>query len=314
VMLKTFWYLWMIIVVFPTFGLTTGMALIDNLLIPTHNSTDQPIRWDCIFLPDSGAFFVNYVITAAFIGSGLELLRFPELFWYFILLCVSRSVAESRAIQRAVVLEFRFGEQYARMLLIFSMVMMYSISCPLITPFGLIYFLLKHLVDKHNLAFVYLPSKINKNVHRSAINFVIFSVTLLQVFMVIFSFIRSLGGDLSDLSMRTKVALGLFLLTLMIFSAQIWSDLCKRMSPIKYVHVLYAEDDTLEEHNEEYIPDVLKEYYKSEFSRSNGEAEDMIDGTEVVTVVSHNDNETTASDYGTFVSDLIQVDVSFVQE
>jgi hypothetical protein len=41
-------------------------------------------RWDCIFLPDSGAFFVNYVITAAMIGSGLELIRFPELFWYLI--------------------------------------------------------------------------------------------------------------------------------------------------------------------------------------------------------------------------------------
>jgi hypothetical protein len=42
------------------------------------------VRWDCIFLPDSGAFFVNYVITAAMIGSGLELIRFPELFWYLI--------------------------------------------------------------------------------------------------------------------------------------------------------------------------------------------------------------------------------------
>ena len=31
---------------------------------------------------------------------------------------------------------FRFGEQYARMLLMLSMVVMYSISCPLITPFG----------------------------------------------------------------------------------------------------------------------------------------------------------------------------------
>jgi len=76
------------------------------------------------------------------------------------------------------------------MLLLFAMVIMYSISCPLITPFGLVYFILKHLVDKHNLAFVYAPSKINKSVHRSAINFVIFCVTLLQVFMTSFSFIR----------------------------------------------------------------------------------------------------------------------------
>ena len=80
---------------------------------------------------------------------------------------------------------FRFGEQYARMLLMLSMVVMYSISCPLITPFGrffllwlegiftlnlagLVYFVFKHLVDKHNLAFVYARSKINKKIHRFA--------------------------------------------------------------------------------------------------------------------------------------------------
>ena len=56
-------------------------------------------RWECIFLPDSGAFFVNYVITAAMIGAGLELIRFPELFWYTIQICWSRSKAETMAIQ-----------------------------------------------------------------------------------------------------------------------------------------------------------------------------------------------------------------------
>jgi hypothetical protein len=31
------------------------------------------------------------------------------------------------------------------MLLLFAMVVMYSIPCPLITPFGCLYFILKHL-------------------------------------------------------------------------------------------------------------------------------------------------------------------------
>ena len=70
------------------------------------------------------------------------------------------------------------------------MVMMYSLSCPLITPFGLIYFVLKYQVDKLNLAFVYAPSKINKDVHRSAIHLVVLSVTLLQGFMTGFSILR----------------------------------------------------------------------------------------------------------------------------
>jgi len=283
IMIKTFWYLWVMVLIFPTFGFTTGLALLENLLGPGANSTDPDphgvIRWECIFLPDSGAFFVNYVITAAFIGSGLELIRFPELFWYALQVCISRSEAESRAIQRAVTYEFRFGEQYARMLLLFAMVIMYSISCPLITPFGLMYFILKHFVDKHNLAFVYAPSKINKSVHRSAINFVIFCVTLLQVFMASFSFIRSINVSVGDLTTRTKLSLVLLFLSIMIFSAQIWSDFCKKMSPIKYADVLYTEDDVEDEHEQKYIPDVLLSCYPSQVKEM--ELEDVIDNNEI---------------------------------
>ena len=75
------------------------------------------------------------------------------------------------------------------------MVMMYSLSCPLITVFGLVYFVLKYFVDKHNLAFVYAPSKMNKNVHMSAIHLVVFSVAVLQGFMTGFSFLRYASRD-----------------------------------------------------------------------------------------------------------------------
>ena len=63
----------------------------------------------------------------------------------------------------------------------------------------------------------------------------------------------------------------------MIFSAQIWSDFCKRMSPIKYVlsfaqcttiynifryvDVLFIDDETDDEHDEQYIPEVLLPCY-----------------------------------------------------
>jgi len=42
----------------------------------------ETYRWQCVFLPDKGAFFVNYVVTSALIGTSLELIRFPELFMY----------------------------------------------------------------------------------------------------------------------------------------------------------------------------------------------------------------------------------------
>ena len=242
IMKKTYWYLLFMVIIFPTFGFTSTQAFFEFLF--ETNSSQHLSRWECIFLPDSGAFFVNYVITAAMIGSGLELIMFPLLFWYLIQICISRSKADTPAIRKAIKYEFRFGEQYARMMLIFAMVVMFSISCPLITPFGLLYFILKHLVDRHNLAFVYARTKIDKKVHVLAINFVIISVALLQLFMVIFSFIRSLDSDWSlDEYLRTTVSLGLFIISLNVCSAQIWSNTCRKISPIKYEDVMLWEDE-----------------------------------------------------------------------
>ena len=115
------------------------------------------------------------------------------------------------------------------MMLIFAMVVMFSVSCPLITPFGCLYFILKHLVDRHNLAFVYERSKINKKVHATAINFVIMSVALLQFFMIIFSVIRSLDTSFSNFALRTKIAILLFFITMNVCSSQIWSNTCRKI-------------------------------------------------------------------------------------
>ena len=69
IMKKTFWYLLFMVIILPTFGFTSAQAYIDFLI------KNNQLNWECIFLPDSGAFFVNYVITSAMIGSGLELIR-----------------------------------------------------------------------------------------------------------------------------------------------------------------------------------------------------------------------------------------------
>lgn len=57
----------------------------------------------CVFLPDNGAFFVNYVIASAFIGNAMDLLRIPGLLMYMIRLCLARSAAERRNVKRVSV-------------------------------------------------------------------------------------------------------------------------------------------------------------------------------------------------------------------
>lgn len=54
----------------------------------------------CIFIPDNGAFFVNYVITSAFIGTAAELVRIPELLLYAIKLACAKSQAERTSVRK----------------------------------------------------------------------------------------------------------------------------------------------------------------------------------------------------------------------
>lgn len=132
IMRKTFMFLLFMVLILPSVGLTSAQAFVEW----TWHWKNETYRWECLFLPDKGAFFVNYITTSAFIGTGLELIRFPELFVYALRLCLARSEAEIVNVRKAILWEFPFGVQYAWMLLIFAMTTIYSLSCPLITPFG----------------------------------------------------------------------------------------------------------------------------------------------------------------------------------
>ena len=87
------------------------------------------------------------MITASLLGCGMELMRFSELLLYTIRLCMARSRAERIYVRKAVLWEYPLGAHYAWVLLVFTMTTVYSLACPLITPFGLLYLLIKHLVS-----------------------------------------------------------------------------------------------------------------------------------------------------------------------
>ncbi|KAK7073225.1 Transmembrane protein 63C [Halocaridina rubra] len=225
VMRKTFIFLLFMVIILPSLGLTSARGFME-WVVQSKNAT---FRWECIFLPDNGAFFVNYIITSALIGTTLELIRFPELFMYIVRLGLSRSEAETASVRRAILYEFPFGVQYAWMLLIFAMTIIYSISCPLITPFGTLYMILKHLVDKYNIFFAYGPSRINKNIHMSAINFVVVSVVCLQLSLLFFSVVRQ--GLKKDITIYSII---LFIITCLVFITHNAFHWFKDFSPVEY--------------------------------------------------------------------------------
>ena len=53
-----------------------------------------------MFLPNNGAFFVNYLVTSALIGTALELCRFPELVSYAGNMACARNEGEKRLIRK----------------------------------------------------------------------------------------------------------------------------------------------------------------------------------------------------------------------
>jgi hypothetical protein len=73
--------------------------VIDTNTATGHDSTRVSRLIRCVFLPDNGAFFVNYIITSAFIGAAIELLRLADLVFYVYVIGTARSTAERHVIR-----------------------------------------------------------------------------------------------------------------------------------------------------------------------------------------------------------------------
>lgn len=76
-------------------------------------------------------------------------------------------------------------------------------------PAGLMYMLLKHLVDRYNMYYAYLPSKLDKKIHSGAVTQVVAAPILCLFWLLFFStvrtgevFVRLLLGE--DFERKTK--------------------------------------------------------------------------------------------------------------
>ncbi|XP_061535422.1 CSC1-like protein 2 isoform X1 [Phycodurus eques] len=201
---KCYTFLIFMVLLLPSLGLSS-LDVFFRWLFDKKFLADGTVRFECVFLPDNGAFFVNYVIASAFIGNAMDLLRIPGLLMYMIRLCLAPSAADRRNVKRHQAYEFQFGAAYAWIMNVFTVVMAYSITCPIIVPFGLMYMLLKHLVDRYNMYYAYLPSKLDKKIHSGAVTQVVAAPILCLFWLLFFSTMRT--GFETPTSMFTLVVL-----------------------------------------------------------------------------------------------------------
>ncbi|XP_068609624.1 CSC1-like protein 1 [Brachionichthys hirsutus] len=247
-MRKLYFFLIFMVLILPSLGLTS-LAVFFRWLFDQEFFSAAKVRFECVFLPNQGAFFVNYVIAAALVGSGMELLRLPGLLLYIIRMALARSAAERKNVKQNQAYEFEYGAMYGWSLCVFTVIMAYSITCPIIVPFGLLYMMLKHLVDKHNMYFAYLPARIDRDVHLGAVNQALAAPIICLIWLYFFSVLRT--GFWAPTSLFTLVVL---FITVFICIGFTCFGCFKYLSPHNYK---VKEEDEVKENNMVYLPRVL---------------------------------------------------------
>lgn len=106
-------------------------------------------------LPTYGAFFINYILNAAFLSGAMGLPRLMFFLFHFVQLKFAKSPSEIERIKKESVGGFEYDYQYAAHLNIFTIALAYSSMVPLIIPTALLYFVLWFAIDKYNLLFAY---------------------------------------------------------------------------------------------------------------------------------------------------------------
>ncbi|XP_060758804.1 CSC1-like protein 1 isoform X2 [Neoarius graeffei] len=251
-MYKLYIFLLFMVLILPSLGLTS-LDLFFRWLFDSHSN--QKLKFECVFLPNQGAFFVNYVITAAFVGSGMELLRLPSLLLYAVRMALARSAAERKYVKQNQAYAFEYGAMYGWTLCVFTVIVAYSITCPVIAPFGFLYITLKHLVDKHNLYFAYLPARLDRQVHLGAVNQALAAPIICLFWLYFFSLLRT--GFTAATSLFTLVVL---CVTIIIGISYTCFGHFKYLSPHNYV--VKDEDEDSDATSESstgsvYLPKVL---------------------------------------------------------
>lgn len=77
-----------------------------------------------------------------------------------------------------------------------------SFLCRLSPPSGLLYVVLKHVVDRYNIYYAYVPTKLNQRIHRAAISQVVVAPILCMFWLLFFSTLR-LGGRFASESVSS---------------------------------------------------------------------------------------------------------------
>lgn len=216
IMWKVYLFLVLMVIVMPSVGMTSAQAFLSS-----------DIKAECLFPADNGAYFINYVVSSIFLSLVLELIKPADIVSYYFLLLTGRSKADFESGRQYIEKEFSVSMQHTSVLLIFSVVLTYTISCPLIAPVGLIYLIAKHAVDHYQLFYTYFTKKVDKNMQATIEIFV-------RVAMILMLFQTTVAISVNTKTGYTATASQvIFGLTVLFFLLNCFCNFAKHPDPSK---------------------------------------------------------------------------------
>eukprot|EP00761_Pharyngomonas_kirbyi_P006038 gb/GECH01006044.1/.p1 GENE.gb/GECH01006044.1/~~gb/GECH01006044.1/.p1 ORF type:complete len:938 (+),score=148.86 gb/GECH01006044.1/:1-2814(+) len=145
--LRLYVYLIISTLILPSTLLTSVQAIVKSIL---ENNLESGLRR--MFLPESGAFFINFLIQYALLCNSVELLRLADLLRY--LWKRYQAVTPEEREKALQISEFYYPIEYAYLIGLMAIMLAYSTFSPLILLVGVFHLIFKHCVDRHNLLHV----------------------------------------------------------------------------------------------------------------------------------------------------------------
>ena len=158
-----------------------------HMLIDYASVGEIEVQWNCIFLADNGAYFINSMVLMALFGCAFTLFRWKSLIYqgYIFLTGSSWTEIKVRCTQAAYE-DFDLDGNMSDYLVNFTISCCLASTSPLILPFGLFYSVIKHAMDSYTLiAGITKTTKLEaKPFYSTVTGFMLFSAVLSQVSML----------------------------------------------------------------------------------------------------------------------------------
>lgn len=145
---------------------------------------EMPLRIDCLFIVDNSAWVLCNILTLALPSQTFDLLRLRDFFRQVHIFLTSQSRSEMSARSRRLAKsDFCVGEETAFTLINFTMTVMLAAASPLTLLTGLVFLIIKHIVDTISFIKGQAPTNISTNGYlRLGFNVMLFSGVLLQLY------------------------------------------------------------------------------------------------------------------------------------